>query len=108
MMRDPEAALERQQRQVSSKPLDLADADLLSGALGRESVQIRVIAVLDLAARGAFATRPIGRIRREAQQPRRKIQGERRLADALRPYEQQRVGGLPVSMARSTSRSAAG
>ena len=92
--RDPEATFERQQRELTGKSLHLADADLLSGALWRESMKVRVIAVLNLAAGDAFAARPIERIWGEAQQPRSEIQGECGFAHPLRPYEQECVGRL--------------
>jgi hypothetical protein len=41
--------------------------------------------------RGTFAARPISWISSEAQQPGTKIHGQRRLADARRSDEQQRV-----------------
>src|SRR5690242_5775567 len=55
-------------------------------------MHIRVIAMLDLPASRAFAARPIGRIRRQAQESSGKIHGKRGFAHAFRPYEQECVG----------------
>ena len=75
------AALQRQQGELRRQRLDLADPNLLAGALRREPMQVRVVAVLHLAARRAVAARPACRVRIEAQQATGQVQGERRLAD---------------------------
>jgi hypothetical protein len=60
----------------------VANPNLLTCSIRRQDVEIRVIAMLDLAARRAEAARPPRRIGVETQQAAGQVKGKRRLADA--------------------------
>jgi hypothetical protein len=72
----------------------LADADLAAGALGGEAVQVRMIARSHLPAAATGAARPGGRIGVVAEQAGSQIQGQGRLSDRTRPYQQYRMRRL--------------
>jgi hypothetical protein len=60
---EPKAALKRQQRELRGELLNLSDADLLTRALRRQAMDVRMISVLDLPARrtlSAWSRRGIG------------------------------------------------
>src|SRR3954453_16363457 len=88
--RNAEATLEWQQRELAYERLNLAQLDLLARAFRTEAMQVGVVAMLDLQADCALAARPIGRVLRQAQQSRGKVQTEWRLTNARWTYQQQR------------------
>ena len=95
---DPRPALNWKQRQFRDQVPDgarlrvagLADPNLRAGSLGGKAMQVGVIARGHLPAASADAARPRRRIGVVAQQSRRQIQRERRLAD--RPGSDQQDG----------------
>ena len=87
-----EAALVRRQRQVGGELLDLADEDLLTGPLGNQPVDVGVVVGDHLATGRTGATRPHDRVAMQAQETRREVERQGRLAHATRPLEEQRVG----------------
>ena len=89
---DAEPALHGRQRQVGGQLLDLADADLLAGALGRDDVQVGVVVGGDLATGGAVTAGTGDGILGQAQQSRREIERQRGLAHATWAHQEQGVG----------------
>ena len=92
------SAFHRHERQVVGQvthPADLgvttADADLGTGAVGPEPVQVGMPAARDHPTPTTRATGSLGRFRRGAQQARGEVERERRLADAARTGEQDGV-----------------
>jgi hypothetical protein len=83
--------LEWKERERRLELVDLSESNLATRAGRREPVHVGVRAVVDLSAGAACAAWPRSRIFREAQQARREIQRQRRLSNAARTYQHQRV-----------------
>jgi hypothetical protein len=88
---DTDSSLQREERQLAGKSLHLADANLLPSAFRGQPMQIGMVPVSDLAARGTGSARPCERIGIQAQQPSGQIQRKRGLAHPARSDKEQRV-----------------
>ena len=82
--------------------LDLGQPDLLAGAFRRDPMEVRMIAVVDLATRGAGATRAVERVIGRAQEPGREVERQGRLAHAGGPTMSIECGARPRAIARWT------
>src|SRR3954452_2302655 len=88
--RDPRSTLHRVECERGDEGTNLVDPDLATRPLGRDAVDVRMMALGHEAAGATRATRRLRRAGR-AQQPRGEVQGQRRLADAGRARQEHRT-----------------
>ena len=81
-------------RQPGGQLADRSDADLAARPLGGQAMDVGVHAAIDLPAGEAAATRPLARIRVEAEQPGRQVEGAP-LADGAGPSNWHRFSHTP-------------